>query len=394
MPQFTPFPGIRYATDDLAAVTAPPYDVIDPDERTALAAQHPHNVVRIDMPITADGPDPYAAAAATLDRWRADGVLTCDAPSFYPYRMTFTDETGATRSTLGVLGALGIAAGARADVLPHERTTPKAHSDRLALLRATQTNLSAVWGLSLTEGLTERIALEVAEPLGRWDDPDGVTHELWRLADPAALRAVQDAVAAAPVVIADGHHRLSTCQIHADAADSPAGAAATLCLIVELDHDQLAVAPIHRLIAGLPADCDPALALGGSFEVGDLEPFPDADVVNRLVAARALALVTPAGTRLLRPRHRSGPDVVEPLDSETVAAAVAGLPDHQLTYQHGVSRAVTAVRDGRAQAAILLRPVSVEQIRATAAARGLMPPKSTFFHPKPRTGTVLRSLLD
>jgi uncharacterized protein (DUF1015 family) len=59
-----------------------------------------------------------------------------------------------------------------------------------------------------------------------------------------------------------------------------------------------------------------------------------------------------------------------------------------------VGRALAAVRDGRAQAAILLRPVSVEQIRATAAARGLMPPKSTVFHPKPRTGTVFRSLLD
>jgi uncharacterized protein (DUF1015 family) len=242
--------------------------------------------------------------------------------------------------------------------------------------------------------MTGLIALDAAEPLGRWTDPDGITHELWRLAEPAAVRALAEAVAASPVLIADGHHRLSTCQIHADDPDSPAGAAATLCLIVELDHDQLTVQPIHRLIAGLPADCDPAVALGKSFDIGGLEPMPDAGIVNRLVHERALALVTADGTRLLRPRHRSGPGVVEPLDSETVAAAVAELPDHELTYQHGVDRAVAAVRDGRAQAAILLRPVSVEQIRATAAARGLMPPKSTFFHPKPRTGTVLRTLRD
>jgi uncharacterized protein (DUF1015 family) len=80
------------------------------------------------------------------------------------------------------------------------------------------------------------------------------------------------------------------------------------------------------------------------------------------------------------------------LDSVRVAEALAALPDHELTYQHGVGHAVDAVRSGRADAAILLRPVSVEQIRATAQARGLMPPKSTFFYPKPRTGPVFRTL--
>lgn len=96
--------------------------------------------------------------------------------------------------------------------------------------------------------------------------------------------------------------------------------------------------------------------------------------------------------RLLRPHAVPGPDGVEPLDSVRIAEAAAMLPEHDLRYQHGVGLTVGAVAGGRAQAAILLRPVSVEQIRATAAARGLMPPKSTFFWPKPRTGTVFRSL--
>jgi uncharacterized protein (DUF1015 family) len=87
----------------------------------------------------------------------------------------------------------------------------------------------------------------------------------------------------------------------------------------------------------------------------------------------------------------AGPDGVEPLDSVRVAEAIDGL-GVTLKYQHGVGNTVHAVTSGRAQAAILLRPVSVEQIRATAAARGLMPPKSTFFWPKPRTGTVFRSM--
>ena len=397
MPRFSAFPGLRYATDDLTAVTAPPYDVIDAGERAELAARHPHNVVHIDLPV-ADGPeDPYAGAAATFTAWQRDGVLTEDEPSLYPYRMTFTDENGATRQTLGVLGALGIRPDERADILPHEHTTPKAKSDRLRLLQATRANLSAVWGLSLTPGLTGRLDLGAAQTLGDWTDGEGVRHELWRLSEPAAVRAVTDAVSANPVVIADGHHRYETCSQYAVEAGSPAGAGATLCLVVELDEKQLTVAPIHRLIAGLPDGTDLVSALGRYFTAGDLEPFPDATVVDRLISSGALALVTPDGLRLLRPddaalQAAGAEGGASMLDSVRVATAAADLPPHELTYQHGVAHAVAAVRDGRAQAALLIRPVSVEQIRLTAYARGRMPPKSTFFWPKPRTGPVLRSL--
>ncbi len=395
MPRFEPFAGIRYATDDLAAVTAPPYDVINASERAELVAQHPHNVVLIDMPTDPEdssGLDVYDGAAALFAQWRAEGVLSSDTPSLYPYRMSFTDEAGARRQTLGVLGALGIDAEARADVLPHEHTTPKAHSDRLQLLRSTHANTSAIWGLSLTSGLTGLIDLDAAEPLGRWDDPDGVTHELWRLDSPAALKAVTDAVDSAPLVIADGHHRYSTCQTYLGEDGAAPGAGASLFLVVELDHDQLTVQPIHRLISGLPPEVDLAGALAVDFEVGELEPLPGPDVVARLVAEGALALLSPDGMRLLRPVTGAGDDDVEPLDSVRVADSVLGLTDLDLRYQHGVEHTVEAVTSGRAQAAILLRPVSVEQIRATAAARGLMPPKSTFFWPKPRTGTVFRSM--
>jgi hypothetical protein len=160
-------------------------------------------------------------------------------------------------------------------------------------------------------------------------------------------------------------------------------------LVVELDREQLTVQPIHRLLSGIPAEVDLAGALAVDFEIGELEPLPGPDAVARLVAERALALLTPDGMRLLRPLTDT--DGVEPLDSVRVAEALDGL-DVDLRYQHGVGHTVAAVTTGRAQAAILLRPVSVEQIRATADARGLMPPKSTFFYPKPRTGTVFRSL--
>ncbi len=401
MPRFEPFPGIRYATDDLAEVTSPPYDVIDAAERAELCARHEHNVVCIDLPVATDGAtgDAYAEAAATFAGWRHEDVLTEDAPAFYPYRMTFTDEAGVRRQTLGVLGALGLGADERRDVLPHEHTTPKAKSDRLRLLQATRANLSAIWGLSLTPGLTAKIGLDRAAALGTWTDDEGVQHELWRLDDPGAVKAVADAVSATSLVIADGHHRYETCLAYAAEAGAPAGAAATLCFVVELDERQLTVAPIHRLIAGLPADLDLGAALDRYFVAGELEPMPDGAVVGRLVADGALGLVTPDGLRLLRPDDEAltaagAEGGASMLDSVRLATAAADLPAHELTYQHGVAHAVAAVREGRAQAAVLLRPVSVEQIRLTAYSRGRMPPKSTFFWPKPRTGTVFRSLDD
>ncbi|MGQ0617483.1 MAG: DUF1015 family protein [Acidimicrobiia bacterium] len=394
MPRFEPFVGVRYRSDAMAKVTAPPYDVLSVAERDQLLALHPHNVVRVDLPAPdGDGTDEsYAAAARLFQRWQTEGVLAADPePSLYPYRMTFRDEDGRSHHTLGVLGALGLEVPGEGDVLPHERTTPKARSDRLRLLQATRANLSPIWGLSLAAGLTKLIDVEEADPLGRWEDGEGVEHELWRVSGPAAIDAIVEAVSSAPVVVADGHHRYETCLAYGAADGAPSGADATLCLVVELDDEQLTVQPIHRLLAGLPDGFDVAEALGPWFEAGAPGPRPGAGAVDGLTAAGALGLVTAEGFRLLRPRLGTLDQTGE-LDSSRLDHALAGLPPHRVTFQHGVGRCEAAVDAGEAQAAVLLRPVSVPQIRAAAAARTRMPPKSTFFWPKPRTGTVFRLL--
>src|SRR5262245_30690548 len=158
VPDFVPFRALRFAgvpgegdpTVDLSTVCAPPYDVIDPDQRDALAASDAHNMVRIILP------DSYADAAAALDAWRADATLVRDdTPSLSVYRMTFTGDDGTPVTTTGVIGLLALEPGG---VLPHERTLPKAKSDRLELLRATRANLEPVWGISLADDLTALLA--------------------------------------------------------------------------------------------------------------------------------------------------------------------------------------------------------------------------------------------
>jgi uncharacterized protein (DUF1015 family) len=396
VPSFEPFPGLRYDTErvDLAAVTAPPYDVIDPPAREALAARHPNQVVHLDLPEPDGDLDRYEAACRLLRRWRDEGVLVTDRPSFYVYRMAFTDVEGGERETLGVIGALELSRPGEGGILPHEQTTKKARSDRLAMLQSCRANLSAVWGLSLAEGLAD-LCRRPDAPVGDWFDPDGVRHQFWVVDDPETVTAITAAVSAAPVVIADGHHRYETSLAYRDErreADGVTGGPAdrVMTYVVELVDEQLAVRPIHRLISGLPEDVDLVAALEPAFAVGPVEELTD-DIGSRMLAEGALGLVTAEGVRLLQPRPEAM-EGVRDLDSSRLDQGLAGLPEHELTFQHGVDNIVEAVASGRAQAGVLLRPATVAQIVDIAHGGERMPPKTTFFHPKVRTGLVLRLL--
>ena len=392
MPRFEPFVGIRYAsTLDPAAVTAPPYDVIGPAERTELLERAPANVVRIDLPIDAD--DPYGGAARQFTAWRSDGVLVDDpSPSFTVYRMETTDPDGGVRHTTGVIGAMELSRPGEGDILPHEFTTPKAKSDRLDLLRSTRSNLSAVWGLSPARGLTALLETS-EEPLCRFR-VDEVTHTVWRISDPARLAAISAAVGSAPVVIADGHHRYETSFAYRDErrrVDGEGGTAdSVMTFVVELIEDELDVGPIHRLVSGLPGGCDLATVLTDCFDIGPVETGP-LPTIGHLQDIGAMALVLAEGWRLLTPT----PDTIaraRDLDSSRLDLALSRLPEHDLIYQHGTDHVQTAVRSGAAQAGFLLRPVTVGQILEIAEGGEKMPPKSTFFAPKPRTGIVFRSM--
>lgn len=402
MPPFHPFPGIRYRPDlDLADVTAPPYDVIDADDRAALVARSERNAVVFDLPDEREGEGRYAKAAATFDAWRADGTLvTDDRPTFTVYRMSYVDDRGRPARTLGVLGALELTRPDEGQILPHEHTTKKAKSDRLDLLRATCANLSAVWVLSLAEGLTAAIE-PTGAPDAEWTDEDGVGHAVWRVEDPARLAEVERIVATAPVVVADGHHRYETSLAHRDerraaaGPDAELGSDAFLTYVVELTADELDVRPIHRLVDGVDADTLLAELGRASYEV--MEPRVSAEevasghVLALMDEVGGVALVHPDGTATLLTTRAGAFRDVDDLDSARLAHALAKVEGAEVRYQHGVDHVVRAVTGGQAGAGVLLRPATVAQIEENAHAGRRMPPKTTFFHPKPRTGVVFRA---
>lgn len=400
MPNFQPFRGVRYATPDgrLDDVLAPPYDVITTEERQVLVERSDHNAVRLELPADEGGRNRYEVAAALWQEWRRTGVLrTDDEPSFYVYRMGYHDEAGHPRQTTGVLGALELSTLDEGHVLPHEHTTPKARADRLDLLRATQANLSPIWLLSPAAGLSE-LCEPMTPPDARGTDPEGVHHRLWRVHQPGMVAAMAEAVASVPAVIADGHHRYETALAYRDEQRAVTGGApgshdAVLAWVVEAREDQLTVAPTHRLISGLPDGFDLVGALASYFDVEPTEP-PGPDFLARMDADHSLGLVTAAGTWLLRPTTATEAASQHALDSSRLDVALASLPPHGLAYQHGVHESVAEVVAGRAQGAVLLRPATVTQIAEVGRGAARMPPKTTFFTPKPRTGMVFRSLTD
>ena len=392
MPRFEPFRALRYAPGtDLDAVIAPPYDVLSEADADALRARDPHNITHVDLPV--GEPDRYAAAAQVLAAWVRDGVLVPDAdPSFTLYRMQFVDAAGHSRDLVGVLGAIEVVDEGAGGVLPHERTTPKASTDRLDLTRATRANLSPVWGLALAPGLTE-VLRDPGEPVGELD-VDGVRHVVERVADPARVAAIRDAVAASEVLIADGHHRYGVARIYRDEVrdgGQPApGAELTLAFVGELVAEQLSVEAIHRVYEGVSGE-QLRDELARSFQ---LEPTdaPGPKTLDDMERTGSLVLVLADGTWRLTPKPGAF-DGVRSLDGAWLEHALEGVPA-QVSYQHGLDETVGLVQQGAVAGAVLIRPVSLAEIERTAREGIVMPPKSTFFTPKLRTGFVVRDLTE
>ena len=394
MPRFEPFQALRYRRNvDLHDVCSPPYDVLSDADRLALATQHANNIVLIDMPVSATG-NAYEHAATVLNQWITEGVLVRDeALSFTLYRMRFTDSTGKPRNVVGVIGALEVVDEGAGGVLPHERTTPKAKTDRLELTRATDANLSPVWGLSLAAGLSTLLT-EPAELLGELTDDLGVVHSVERVTDDARIAAISAAIAAHPVVIADGHHRYAISRTYRDETrertnSTTTGAELTLTYINELIDEQLSVAAIHRLYEGITYK-QLAAALSPFFTINDADPVGET-TLSQMNERGSLCLVAKTGrTHWLTPIAEKFAGIRN-LDSAYLEHALSSV-QHEVRYQHGVSEVQRELQTSDATAAILIRPVSVAEIQRTANEGLLMPPKSTFFTPKLRTGFVLREM--
>ena len=379
MPRVFPFEALVYdvgIAGTLDRVTTPPYDVISESLQRAYRAE-PLNIVQID---SGGGDDRagYERAGTHLRRWIDDGVLVRMPPAFHAYEM----RPSSTERVRGVLCAMDLQDWG-GDVLPHEETMAGPVEDRLRLLRATHTHLSAVYGTvggpcpSLGDLLDD---VTSSPPEAELVDEQGVSHRRWTI--PPNM-PVGEWLADEPFLIADGHHRYTTALAYRDEMRATSGPGLwdrLLTFVVDAGSERLSVRPFHRVqLTGATPEPGRVLAdleaLLGSLSDDDLR----VGIVRRSGADVELSM-----------RELTGePPTVRALHESLLDATA---PPGSLRFTPEAVEAVAAVTTGEAVAAYLLPPTTPDRIRKVVERGERLPQKSTYFWPKPRTGVVLMPL--
>ncbi|MGZ8562648.1 MAG: DUF1015 family protein [Candidatus Limnocylindria bacterium] len=435
MPTLRPFRGLGYALDrfavpappgmriaDLTGVVCPPYDVISPAHQAALLARDPHNAVRLELSAE---PDPHAAAGAALAAWRADGLLERRAEGsvyYYRHARPAAADEPAVQGVLARLLLEPFGAGVRA----HEHTMSAPKADRLALLRATCTQLSPI--LAIYFDRSARYDHVMGRPwTDEWRarDDDGLLHSLSAIEPDERLLSH---LSRQQLYIADGHHRYETAlayqaEIRSDPrwSDAPPGSLAAdwvMVVLVNAEREELEVLATHRLV--LEADEGALRSLANDpGSMWKAVSVPPGGLGSRLAAMGAdqrpvFGLILPGdecylligdADALAERMHRERTSTaVRGLDLAVLHAAILGdrleisaadlAMGGRLAYTRSEADAIRAVASGDAKAAILVRPTRLEQLAAVASAGDVMPQKSTYFYPKLLTGLVFYPLED
>ena len=354
MADLEPFRAVRYsgAAGALADLVAPPYDAVTGAERDRLLTRSPYNVVRLILPESAE------EAGRLYRGWLQDGILSRDEEhAAWLLVEDYVGPDGVARERRGVVASLAARPYDAGGVLPHERTHPRIREERLRLLRATRTQPEPIF--LLHEGELH-VQTPEREPDLRVDGS-----RLWRLGDLDLGRRAGE-----PLLIADGHHRYESALELAEELGEDG--ARIMALVVSTADPGLQVFPTHRLFAGRPDLAEPG---GGAH-------FDSVDDAMRDLAAQ------PHGHSAAVAYRAGGAELIEGEEEELDVELVDRFGLDGISYTPDTAAAVAAVDRGDADAAFLLRGPRVEDVFAVARRGERMPPKSTYFFPKPLSGLL------
>ena len=410
MARIYPFQPYRYTAKagPLGNLVTQPYDKISPAMRTRYLSLSPYNLVRVILgePGPADTPadNVYTRANDCLAAWIDGGILARDRePGVFPYFQEFTEpDTGERLVRKGFIALGGVEDYSAGMVYRHEQTLSGPKKDRMELLRHTHAHCEQLFMLyadpaGAVDGLLETAS--GAPPLAEVEDEYGAIHRVWKIAGSGAA-GIQALMADKKLLIADGHHRYETALGFRDRNPGLEGADRVAMTFVNMHSPGLRILATHRLVSNLAAAGFPdefLRAVASEFRVERL------DSLDRLKQAWAAGGPTVIGAAigealyLLEDRRAAGELDVRVLHERVLGkllgiGAEAVRDEKHLRYVRGLEAAVEAARTGAAQAAFLLKPVSVEQVAATSFAGGVMPQKSTDFYPKLLSGLTIYKL--
>ena len=379
-------------------VASVPYDVVDTAEATALAAGNPKSFLHVSRPeidlapgTDCSSPEAYAQARRALDGLVANGTLVRDGePKFYAYRQTMGgySQTGivATFDTKDYLSGV---------LKQHEKTRRDKEDDRTRHIETLSAHTGPAFLTYRDDPAIDLIVKDACrgEPLYDFVADDGIGHTVWEIASASSCMAdeLQELFARIPVAyIADGHHRSAAASRYAKEHNFEGESRWFLAVI--FPASQLRILSYNRLVTDLNGLSDEEFLsrVSGSFRIGE------------------------KGDRNCRMYFRGrwhdlswsippGADAVSSLDvaylQERLLAPVLGIgdprTDSRISFMGGIrgdDALVAKVDSGENAVAFAMEPVTVEEIMSISDAGAIMPPKSTWFEPKLRSGLFVHEI--
>ena len=409
------FRGVRPAPEAAASVAAVPYDVVDRWQARAIGEKNPDSFLHVDraemdLPPDTDiySPQVYEKAKENLNRMIKDGILIEDpAPCYYLYELT---RKGKVQT--GVVGCASIDEYQKGIVKKHELTREDKEQDRICHVDECDANTGPIFlAADFPRELKDWIASwkTLHPPIYDFTSEDGIRHRCWKAGEAPDVETLRAAIRRIPsFYIADGHHRAaSAVKVGLKRRREHPGYDGTeefnYFLSVVFPYEELTILPYNRVVLGRNGmDKDTFLArLREKFTCRAWE----GEGIPRIPGERHSFFMYVGGKWYgLRadPALYEGKDVVEGLDvsilQKEVLAPLLGIDDprtdSRIRFEGGSKdvRELMDLADKGDGTVFLLYPTSMDELMRIADAGRLMPPKSTWFEPKLRSGLFIHKL--
>ena len=423
MAQIRPFCSVRPAENAAARVAALPYDVYDYEEAKREVLKEPLSFLRIDRAETLmpEGTDPYSmpvyeTARDEIARFCREGVLiTEEKPCYYLYELT-----GMGHTQTGIVGLSSVDDYLNGIVRRHENTRADKEQDRIRHVDVTDMQTGPIFLAYRGNAALAAITAEVkaGKPLYDFCSPDGVRHRVFRIAGEEQIRQITEAFAAVPrTYIADGHHRAASAvkvslMRREKNPEYTGNEEFNWFLSVLFPEEDLRIMPYNRVVTDLGRQNGESLINGilahyrliGEMPLDGCRDSGDRPGDGKNPEKKGdfcMLLEDTWYTFRLREEYRSE-DPVGTLDVQTlqdyVLAPLLDIRDPRRDPRirfvggiHGTAELEREVSEGAA-CAFSMYPTSMEELLCVADAGMLMPPKSTWFEPKLRSGLFLHRL--
>jgi uncharacterized protein (DUF1015 family) len=400
-----PFAGLIPQDSHVEQVNCVPYDVINEQEARGMVQGNPYSLLHVDR-AEVDLPEGidvysdavYAKAKENFEKLKRDGVLIKElAPCLYLYRQVMGNH-----SQVGLVALCDVEDYRNDIIKKHEKTRPDKENDRTRLIDTIGVQTGPIFvAYQGTDEVDQLVKNHVqTEPLFDVTAPDGIRHTLWRTLDSEAYAKAFQKIPCA--YIADGHHRAASAarvaQLRKERDAKPGGEKSYdkfLCVL--FPASQLKILPYHRCVAdlnGLSAD----EFLKKTSEVFSVKPTdqansPGAGIVQMYVQGKWYSLELPK-TQAMDPVSSLDVSILQ----DHLLKPVLGIDDprtsHRIEFIGGIRGAgelVKKVDSGNAAVAFSMYPTTVQEMMAIADAGQIMPPKSTWFEPKLRSGFFIHT---